>query len=393
MIYDFDRIIPRKGTDSLKYDFAREKGLPRDDLIPLWVADMDFPAPAEVIERLLAVTRRGIFGYSEVKSDYFQALQEWFDHYFSYAIQPQWLVKTPGVVFALNLAIRALTRPGDSVLIQEPVYYPFSESIKANRRRLVCNSLLYQDGGYGIDLSGFAEKLKKHRVKLFILCSPHNPVGRVWSEGELREMGELCLKYGCPIISDEIHCNFVYPGHKHLVLASLSPALAQQTIVCTAPSKTFNLAGLQVSNIFIANQEIKRKFKAEMGKTGYSQLNLMGLAACQSAYRHGHDWLRQLLLYLQGNFAFMDGFIKERLPKLKLTPAQGTYLAWVDFRALGMSDAALDDLIINKAGLWLDPGTMFGPGGQVFQRFNLACPRALLARGLSQLEKALAGRS
>ncbi|MDR1397919.1 MAG: pyridoxal phosphate-dependent aminotransferase [Desulfarculales bacterium] len=389
MLYNFDEIIPRKGTNCLKYDFALERGLPHDDLIPLWVADMDFPAPREVIEQLLRVARHGVFGYSEAKGEYFQALQSWFSRYFAYEIHPRWLVKTPGVVFALSLAVRALSNAGDSVIIQEPVYYPFAQSVRANGRRLIYNSLLYRDGKYQIDLADFEAKIRTQKVKLFILCSPHNPVGRVWSEDELRAMAEICLKYDCYIVSDEIHCDFVYSGHKHHVLTTVAPQAASRTVICTAPSKTFNLAGLQVSNIFIQNEEIREKFRREMAKTGYSQLNVMGLAACQCAYRYGHDWLGQLLAYLENNFAFMRGFIEQRIPALKMAEAQGTYLAWVDFRNLGLSHSQINDLIINRAKLWLDEGMMFGPGGQGFQRFNLACPQAVLARALTQLEKAL----
>jgi cystathionine beta-lyase len=389
MLYNFDEIIPRKGSNCIKYDFARERGMPHEDLIPLWVADMDFPAPREVIEQLLRVARHGIFGYSEVKGEYLQAVRKWFARYFAYEIHPRWLVKTPGVVFALNLAIRALSSAGDGVIIQEPVYYPFAESIRVNGRRLIYNSLLYQDGNYQIDLDDFEAKIKTQRAKLFILCSPHNPVGRVWSKDELLAMAEICLKYDCYIISDEIHCDFVYPGHKHHVLSTVSPRLGPKTVICTAPSKTFNLAGLQVSNIFIQDENIREKFRREMRKTGYSQHNVMGLAACQCAYQYGHDWLRQLLLYLEGNFAFMREFISARMAELIMAATQGTYLAWVDFSNLGLSHSQVNDLIINRAKLWLDEGMIFGPSGRGFQRFNLACPRAVLERALTQLEKAI----
>lgn len=384
----FDTIIDRKGSNSLKYDFAAERGKP-EDVLPLWVADMDFQAPPAVVEALINAAKHGIFGYSESKQGYFDALQKWYSGHFNFNIEREWLVKTPGVVFAICMAIRSLTDEGDAVLIQRPVYYPFSESIRANQRKLVNNPLIYKDGTYSVDFQDFEEKIIENGVKLFILCSPHNPVGRVWTEDELIRMGDICVKHNVLIVSDEIHADFVYPGNTHLVFANLKPEYLECTLTCTAPSKSFNLAGLQTSNIFIANPAIRKKFRSEITKSGYSQLNTMGLAACQAAYEHGEEWLEGLKKYLTGNLAFVRTFLADRLPQIKLVEPQGTYLVWLDCTALGYKEEQLDDLLINKAKLWLDGGAMFGPEGNGFERINIACPRAVLEKAMTQLEQAV----
>jgi len=389
MPYSFDTIIERRGTDSIKYDFAAKRGLP-EDVLPLWVADMDFSSPPEVLDALEEKCRHGIFGYSDAADGrYFNALAKWYSERFGWRLSPEWLVKTPGVVFAICAAIRALTKEGDSVLIQQPVYYPFSESVIANRRRLVVNELVYSGGKYSIDLKDFEEKIKREKVKLFILCSPHNPVGRVWRTDELSAMGEICLKFGVKVISDEIHEDFVYPGNRHQVFAAISPELADITITCTAPTKTFNLAGLQISNILISNPELRRLFRQEIIRTGYSQPNIMGLVACRAAYEHGARWLDELMAYIGSNLNFVRSFPASELPQIHLVEPEGTYLLWLDFRALGLTDRELDDLIVNKAKLWLDAGTMFGAGGTGFQRVNIACPRSLLEQAMKQLKEAV----
>jgi cystathionine beta-lyase len=388
MIYDFDQIIPRHGTYSVKYDFARERGVP-EGLIPMWVADMDFRAPEPVVEALQRVAGHGVFGYSEVKSDYYEALESWFERRFNYNIKREWIKKTPGVVFAIAMAIKAFTKPGDSVLIQTPVYYPFSSMVRENGCQLVDSPLVYKDGAYGIDLDHFERAVKENGAKLFLLCSPHNPVARVWTEEELRAMGEICLRHGCLVLSDEIHCDFVWNGYKHLIFNSLDPRFDSISIIATAPSKTFNLAGIQISNILIPDRDIKKAFSREIDKAGVSQLNVMGLVAAKAAYLYGEEWLEQLKAYMEKNLFLFKTFVKERLPRLTLVEPQGTYLLWVDFRALGLSRKELSDLMIRKAGLWLDEGEMFGPGGAGFQRFNIACPRKLLQKALEQLEKAV----
>lgn len=388
MQYNFDKITERRGTNSLKYDFALERGKPKD-ILPLWVADMDFPVAKEITESLMEAVNHGIYGYSDAKESYFQAVAGWMEQNHSWKVEKEWLVKTPGVVFAIAMAIRALTRQGDSVMIQTPVYYPFKSVVEDNGRVLVENTLVEKDGRYTMDLFDFEQKIRDEKVKMLVLCSPHNPVGRVWTKEELLAVGEICLKYGVYVVCDEIHQDFVYPGNCHSVFVSLREEFQKITITCTAPSKTFNIAGLQISNIFIPNPDIRVLFQAEIDKTGYCEINKMGLIACESAYRYGREWLSQLQNYLQGNLDFMRNFLEERIPQLKLVEPEGTYLVWVDFRALGLSHDELENLIVNKAGLWLDNGRIFGETGEGYQRFNIACPRETLKEALLKLEKAL----
>ncbi len=388
MTYNFNEIIDRRNTNSLKYDFAVERGKP-DDILPLWVADMDFRVPPTVSKALVKASEHGIFGYSDTKNEYFQTLYNWYSSRFDFEIKKDWLVKTPGVVYAISTAVRALTKEGDAIIIQQPVYYPFSESIRANNRKLVNNSLVYENGSYRMNLEDFEQKIVENNVCLFILCSPHNPVGRVWTKEELIAVGDICVKHNVIVIADEIHADFIYKGHEHHVFSNLKPEYLDNSIICTAPSKTFNLAGLQVSNIFIANKEIRKAFIKEINRTGYSQLNTMGLIACQAAYEHGGEWLEELKEYLFGNLSFIRSFLAEYLPRIKLVEPEGTYLVWLDCKGLGLSDQELEELIINKAKLWLDGGTMFGKDGEGFQRVNIACPRSVLEKAFKQLREAL----
>ncbi|MGI6168360.1 MAG: MalY/PatB family protein [Christensenellales bacterium] len=390
-MFDFDKVIDRQGTDSIKYDFARERGKP-EGLLPLWVADMDFSAPPCVIEALEQRSRHGIFGYSEAGDDYFEPLYRWLDQRLGWQVQEDWLIKTPGIVFAISAAIRALTAKGDSVLIQQPVYYPFYDCVNSSGRRPVVNQLVYEQGTYRIDFEDFEQKIQENNVKLFILCSPHNPVGRVWKREELCMMGDICLRHGVRVVADEIHADFVYPGHKHHVFAGLKPEYGDMTLTCTAPSKTFNLAGLQISNVFAANSEIRKALNKEIRNVGYSQVGSMGLAACRAAYAGGGPWLEQLLVYLSDNFAFLRTFLTRNIPELSLVETEGTYLGWIDCGALSLDDRELDRFMLEEAGLWLDDGPMFGAGGSGFQRINVACPRSVLAKAVGQLEQAVAKR-
>lgn len=390
MTYEFNKIIDRKNTNSLKYDFAVERGRP-EDVLPLWVADMDFQAPAEVLEALSQAVAHGIFGYTEVKKDYFETIHAWFLKHFGWDTKEEWLVKTPGVVFAIALAVKAFTQEGDGVLIQQPVYYPFEETIRLNKRNLVINELVYQDGSYSIDYEDFEQQILEKKVKLFILCNPQNPVGRVWTADELTRMGEICLKHNVIVVSDEIHCDFTYPGFSHTVFANIKEAFGQNTITCTAPSKTFNLAGLQVSNIFIQNPALRNQFIAELDRSGYSQLNTLGLIACKAAYQYGEPWLEELRAYLYENLNFIREYLTKNLPMVKLVEPEGTYLVWLDFSALQLSHKEMKELIVNKAKLWLDAGQMFGKSGYGFERINIACPRDILKQALDQLAQAING--
>lgn len=389
--YNFDEEIDRRNTNCLKYDFAAERGKP-EGILPLWVADMDFRTAPEIIDALVKEAQHGIFGYSEVKDDYFEALHQWFLTHFNWKIRKEWLVKTPGVVFAIAAAIRAFTEEGDGVLLCQPVYYPFMECILDNRRKLVNSQLVYEDGKYSIDFEDFEKKIIENHVKLFLLCSPHNPVGRVWSREELTRVGDICLKHQVVVLSDEIHCDFTYEGYMHTPFASISEEFAGNSVVCTAPSKTFNLAGLQVSNIFIPDEKKRKLFIKAVDAAGYSQLNVMGLVAAKAAYTYGEEWLRELKEYLKGNLAFVREFLRENLPQIKLVEPQGTYLVWLDCSGLSLSAGKLEELISQKANLWLDGGFIFGKETEQFQRINIACTRKTLRQALCQLKAAIDGK-
>ena len=388
MRYDFDEIIPRRHTNSLKYDFAKERGKP-DGLLPMWVADMDFQTLPEVREALAAKAAHGIFGYSDPDESYFDVLAEWFSKRHGWEVDPHTSLRAPGVVFALCTLIRCLTKPGDAVLIQEPVYYCFRFGIRDNGRRTVVNELRFDGEKYTVDFEDFERKIVENKVKLFILCSPHNPVGRVWTRGELEKMAEICLRHRVFVAADEIHEDFVYPGSKHTVFASLSKEVAANCAVCTAPSKTFNLAGLHIANIFIANAEVRKAFQKELDAEGFSQSNIMGLVGCQTAYRCGAEWVDQLIDYLRGNLSSVREAFRTRMPRLHLIEPEGTYLPWVDFSRLGLDTPELERFVVERAKLWLDGGTIFGAGGAGFQRFNIATPRTILQQALDRLEHAV----
>jgi len=384
MTYNFDEIIPRKGTNSLKYDFAEQRGKPKD-ILPMWVADMDFRVPVAISRRLIELDHHGIYGYSDTRKNYFSAIANWMETYHNWRVKEEWLVKTPGVVFAIAMAIRALTKEGDAVLIQQPVYYPFSNMVLSNNRRLIINNLVYEEGKYIIDFKDFEYKIIENQVRLFILCNPHNPVGRVWTKEELIRLGDICLKHNVIVVSDEIHQDFIYKGYRHEVFMNLKEAYEAITITCTAPSKTFNLAGLQISNIFIANEEIRKKVKTEMTKVGYSEVNIAGIVACEAAYTEGREWLEELKSYLTDNLNFLRDFLVTHIPQIKLVEPEGTYLVWIDFRGLGLNEYERQEFIVSKAHLWLDSGTMFGSAGEGFERINIACPRPILQQALEQL--------
>lgn len=388
---DFDRIIDRNNTDSLKYDFAVERGMPKG-ILPLWVADMDFQTSSYILDAIEERTKHGIFGYSDTKDDYFNAVSSWMDRRHGWKVKKEWMITTPGVVFALAMAVRAFTNEGDGILIQQPVYYPFSRVVNDNKRKLVVSNIeLKEDGRYHMEMEDVERKIIKENVKMVMLCSPHNPVSRVWSKEELCTLGDICLKHNVVIISDEIHADFVYENNKHYVLADLDEKYADITITATAPSKTFNIAGLQVSNVFISNEDMRNRFEEEIAAAGYSQINSLGIVACRAAYEYGEEWYQAMLKYVKANIDFVDGYLKANIPSLKMIKAEGTYLVWIDCRELGLSAKELDSLVIDKAGLWLDGGTMFGDSGSGFQRINVACPRVTLTKALDKLKSAVEG--
>ena len=385
---DFDKVVDRKNTSCLKYDFAVKRGMPAD-ILPLWVADMDFKTSSYIQDAVAAQAEHGIYGYTESGDSYFEAVQSWFFTHYDWKVEEKWLVKTPGVVFALAMAVQAFTQENDAVMIQQPVYYPFSGVIKDNGRRIIDNTLVQDEvGNYHMDIADFEEKIVKEQVKLFFLCNPHNPVGRAWTREELEKIGDICYKHHVLIVSDEIHADFVY-NRKHQVLVNLKKEYEEITITCTAPSKTFNIAGLQVSNIFIPDNQLRHRFKRQIAASGYSQLNAAGLVACEAAYRYGEEWYSGVKAYIRENISFTKKFLEERISKVKMLEPEGTYLVWVDFRALGLSNRELEDLIIHKAGLWLDSGAIFGAAGEGFQRINVACPRVTLQTALEKIETAV----
>ena len=381
---DFDRIIDRKNTRCLKYDFAVKRGMP-EDVLPLWVADMDFETSSYIEDALTERVKEGIFGYSDAQTPYFEIIRDWMIRHHDWEPQEKWLIKTPGVVFALAMAVKAYTDPGDKVLLQQPVYYPFSEVITDNGREVVSNDLvLTEEGTYKIDFADFEQKIIANGIKLFLLCSPHNPVGRVWTKEELETIGDICVKHGVTVVSDEIHNDFIWEG-THTVFAGIKKEFADISVTCTSPSKTFNLASMLISNIFIPDQILRRKFRKEMDRAGISQLSVLGLVATEAAYAHGDEWYAAMKNYVRDNIAFARAYVKEKLQGVRMIDTQGTYLIWLDFRQTGLTVEQLDHKIIYEAGLWLDSGKIFGKTGEGFERINVACPRAVLQEALDRI--------
>lgn len=381
---NFDEEINRYKTNSLKYDFKSYKNKP-DDVFPMWVADMDFKCCEEILNDMHKKIDHGVFGYSKNDETYFNAIKNWYKQNHNVELKQEWLITTPGIVFALATAVKTLTEENDYVLINNPVYYPFTEVVEDNKRKIVSSDLVLTNGHYEIDFEDFENKIKQYNVKAYLLCSPHNPVGRVWTKNELNKIIEICKRYNVFIVCDEIHSDFIWKGNHTCILNCTD--IQNQVILCTAPTKTFNLAGLQVSNIFIPNEEIREKFQLELWNTGYSLINIMGLVACQSAYEKGQNWLNELKKYLLDNINYVDIFLKERLPKIKLIYPEGTYLLWLDFNELNLSDDKIEELMIKEAKLWLDNGKMFGSSGKGFQRINIALPKEKLKIALQNLEK------
>lgn len=383
---DFDTVIDRRNTRCLKYDFAVRRGMP-EDVLPLWVADMDFKTSSYIEDALVARAKEAIYGYSEVQTPYFEIIRDWMKRHHNYDVQERWLIKTPGIVFALAMAVKAYTEPGDGVLIQQPVYYPFSEVIEDNGRRVVSNDLvLGNDNRYHIDFDDFEKKIIDEKIKLFFLCSPHNPVGRVWTREELHTLGDLCLKHHVIVVSDEIHHDFVWKGTHH-VFAGLKKEYEDISITCTSPSKTFNVAGLAMSNIFIPNAQLRRKFRKQLDAAGTSQLGVMGLVATEAAYKDGDEWYEAMLSYVKDNIDFTREYVEKNLPGVSMIDPEGTYLVWLDFRKTGLDADELDRRIIHDAKLWLDSGKIFGSSGAGFQRINVACPRSVLQEALERIQK------
>jgi cystathionine beta-lyase len=389
MRYDFDAVIDRRNTGSLKWDYP-ERALGHKDVIPMWVSDMDFAAPQPVIDAIRARTEHGVFGYPLTPPSYWAAIQSWFKARHNWDVKKEWLSKSPGVVPALSLCVTAFTHPGDKVVVQTPVYYPFFSAIKHNGRRIVRNPLKSENGRWAMDFDDLERKIDP-RTRLLILCSPHNPVGRVWRREELNRLAEICVQKDLLIVSDEIHSDLVFTGYKHFPLASLSEEAAKRTITLTAPSKTFNTAGLTTAVVIASNPKILNLFNSEAANAGLTMGNIFGIAALEAAYTQGAEWLDQLLPYLEENVNAAQRFFEARIPRVKFIRPEGTYLALLDCRGLGLDQKALNDFFLRKAGVYFDEGTLFGDELAGFERINLGAPRSVLLQALERIEAAVAG--
>ncbi|EFM10015.1 aminotransferase class I and II [Paenibacillus curdlanolyticus YK9] len=385
--YDFDKVINRYGTASYKWDQS-EKLFGRADLLPLWVADMDFEPPHEVVEAIKERANQGIYGYTIRTKGYHEAVEGWLLRRHGWQIQHDWISSSPGVVPALSLVVQAFTKPGDSVILQSPVYYPFYDVIRMNDRVVVDNALVLKEGRYEMDFD-LLEKQAAEGAKLLLLCTPHNPGGRVWTREELERVAEICIKHGVLVVADEIHHDLVYSGHKHTPFSALSEEIAQQTITCIATSKTFNLAGLQAATVIIPNDKIRNKYNYLLKTLSIHMESYFGLTAVESAYNHGDEWLDQLIPYLEENVNLVLAFVQKRLPQIKAMKPEGTYMVWLDCRAISEDPQKLKKLMFEQAGVAFSEGSVFGKQGAGYLRINVACPRSILTEALERFAAAI----
>ncbi|WP_104381076.1 MalY/PatB family protein [Sphingobacterium sp. HMA12] len=384
MIYNFDKIIDRRGTDSVKWnqqDYV--------DLIPLWVADMDFSASRQVIEALTERVQHGVYGYAKAPDAFYEAVSDWSKRKHGFPLRREWILPVLGVVPALSAIVAALTEAGDKVLIQEPVYHCFFSSIERNGCKVVSNNLQYQNGQYTIDFEDFEAKASDPKVKLFILCSPHNPAGRVWTRAELERLGQICLKHDVIVVSDEIHCDLVFEGHQHIPFGTIDSAFLANTITCIAPSKTFNLAGLQVATVIVADPLLNKKVQHAFLVNEIASISPFAITGLIAAYQHGEDWLQQALTYIHQNYRYLKNFMDEHLPALKVVPLEGTYLVWIDCAAMEIPSRKLGQMLLEDVHLQVNVGAMYGKGSDFFIRLNIACARPVLQEGLNRLKQVL----
>lgn len=389
-IYDFDRVIDRTNTASYKWDQSKTL-FGSDDIVPMWVADMDFPAPDEVIAAIKERASQGIYGYTIKTQSYYDAIIDWQKRRHQWEIQQEWISTSPGVVPALSMLVEVLTEPGDGVIIQTPVYYPFYEVIRMNDRVVIDNKLLVEDGKYVMDFEALEAQMAAG-AKLMMLCHPHNPGGRVWTKEELERLAQLALQYNIVIISDEIHGDMTFKGHRHMPLASLSEEIARNTVTCIAPSKTFNLAGLQSANVILPDARIRRLYNQRLKALSLHMESYFGGIALESAYQYGESWLDQLMVYLEDNLNALIAFFAEHLPQCQVMRPEGTYLVWVDCRAISEDPGELKKLMFREAGVAFSEGSVFGKAGEGFLRINIGCPRSLMMKGLEQFAAAVAAR-
>ena len=400
MNYNFDAEVDRRDSNSVKWEFVQggkdllrwehtQRFFGEDRVLPMWVADMDFPSPRPVVDALIARAQHGIYGYTAPTQAFYQSVVRWMQRWHGWEIAPEWICITPGVVHALNLLVRTFVSTGDKVLIQPPVYYPFYGAIENNGGELALNPLIYENGHYRMNLVDLEAKCRDPRVKMAILCSPHNPVGRVWTREELLRFGEICIDNDVLVVTDEIHADLVYKGHKFTPFANVNDAFARNSITCTSPSKTFNLAGLQTSCIVIPNDDLRTRFERTLQSNGLFGVGTFGVVAVQVAYDHGEEWLLQLLEYLEGNLETLERYVDEHIPQLTVVRPEGTFLVWLDCRRLQLGKWELRQLMLEEARVYLDEGFIFGPEGEGFERINIGCPRVVLVEALDRIRRAI----
>jgi cystathionine beta-lyase len=387
MHYNFDEIVDRKNTSSVKFDL-RDKIFKNGDVIPMWVADMDFRTAPFIMDALRKRLDHEILGYTFISSSVYESIVSWIRLRHEWEIDPDWISFSPGIVPAVNLLVLAFTQPGDKVIVQTPVYFPFFSAVENHERRLVYNPLIYSNGQYEMDFDDLESKMDG-KTKMLILCNPHNPTGNVWSADALRKIGEMCLAHNVLLVSDEIHSDLIYNGYRHIPSATLSKEIAANTITCMAPSKTFNLAGLSTSFLVIPNEKLRMTYEKKLDQIHVGAGNIFGFVAMEAAYTYGSEWLDQLMAYLDGNVIFLEDFVKRHIPQIRVIRPQATYMVWLDCTQLKMAPSRLKEFMINKAGLGLSDGPLFGKEGEGFQRINIGCPRSVLYEALLKLQAAI----
>jgi cysteine-S-conjugate beta-lyase len=385
--YNFDEIIERRGTNCVKYDLL-ENIFGNADALPLWVADTDFRIPDFITEALRSRMDHEILAYTYRPESYYTSIIDWMENRHDWKIDKDMISFSPGVVSGVTMLIMALSKPGDKVIVQPPVYFPFFSIVRGSGRKLVKNPLLLKDGRYYFDFENLKKNIDK-RTKLLILCSPHNPGGMVWRQDELKELGRICLDNGIMIISDEIHSDLVFKGYKHTPLPMISEELAGNCAVCMAPSKTFNVAGLSSAIVIIPDKKIRSKYEKVLHTLHLDGGNIFGTVATEAAYKNGDKWLSQLMDYLEGNYSYLESFIQEKLPLIRIMKPESTFLVWLDFSAYGLSETEMAKILAHQAGVALNPGKRFGTGGEGYFRLNFGCPRTVLREGLIRIENAL----
>ncbi|OUB80924.1 MalY/PatB family protein [Bacillus wiedmannii] len=387
MKFDFNQQINRFNTESYKWDQSKNL-FGTEDILPMWVADMDFMSSPAVVNALINRAKQGVYGYSIIPDSYYIAIIDWLKRRHDWAVKKEWITHSPGVVTALSILVSCLTQPGDKIIIQSPVYHPFYDVVIQQNRKLVTNNLVLDEGRYTMDLNDLENKIDSS-VKLMLLCNPHNPVGRVWNEEELERLGEICAKHNIIVISDEIHCDLIYKGYRHTPFASISKEMENNIVTCISTSKTFNLAGLKTCNLIIQNPHIKELYEKKLKTLSLNSESFFGITAVESAYRYGEEWLNQLLVYLEDNLNFLLRYFKQHINQVKVIKPEGTYLVWLDFRELRLNKKNIEKWMYQKAKVALNEGSMFGENGEGFLRMNIACPRVTLEEGLDRICKVL----